>query len=148
MTVLRRWNVDWPGADDRIRALGRFRFTERQARFLATVMRHSGVCLPRQYCAFAGIVHGEKTRRFFAKLLRLGIACDYPCQHNRGRIYHLNHKPLYAAIGEPDSRLRRPMSAARVVENLTVLDAVLATPAVGWVSTSDEANRELSALVH
>jgi hypothetical protein len=32
-------------------------------------------------------------------------------------IYHLHHKPLYAAIGEPDSRLRRPMSAARVVEN-------------------------------
>jgi hypothetical protein len=148
MTVIRSSNVCWPGADERVRALGRFRFTERQARFLVTVMRHSGVCLPRQYCAFARIVHGDKTRRFFAKLIRRGFACEYPCRHNRGRIYHIHHKPLYAAIGVPDSRLRRPMSAARVVENLTVLDAVVATPAVNWVSTADEANRQLTALMH
>jgi hypothetical protein len=32
-------------------------FTERQARFLVLVMQHSGVCLLRQYSAFAGIVH-------------------------------------------------------------------------------------------
>ena len=40
------------------------------------------------------------------------------------------------------------MWAARVVENLTVLDAVLATPAVSWVSTADEANGQLAALMH
>jgi transcription elongation factor len=28
-------------------------FTERQARFLALVMRHSGVCVPRQYAQVA-----------------------------------------------------------------------------------------------
>ena len=44
--------------DDRVAAIKAFRFTERQARFLVTVMLHSGVCLGRQYCAFAGIVHG------------------------------------------------------------------------------------------
>ncbi len=134
-------------ADERVHAVAKLRFTERQARFLATVLLHSGVCLPRQYCAFAGIVHGEKTRRFFAKLVRRGFACDYPCRHNRGRIYHFHHKPLYAAIGETESRLRRPMSAARVVENLIVLDAVLATPAVSWLSTADDANRDLAALL-
>jgi len=32
------------------------------------VMRHAGVCLLRQYSTFAGIVHGQKTRAFFAKL--------------------------------------------------------------------------------
>ena len=133
--------------EDRVRALTRFGFTERQARFLATVLLHSGVCLPRQYCASAGIVHGEKTRRFFAKLVRRGFACDYRCRHNRGRIYHVHHKPLYAAIGEPESRLRRPMSAARLVENLAMLDAVIATRAGCWLSTAREANLELAALM-
>jgi hypothetical protein len=36
-------------------------FTERQVRFLVTVMLHSGVFLERQYCRFAGITHGQKT---------------------------------------------------------------------------------------
>ena len=35
-------------ADDRVPAVARFGFTLRQARFLVTVMRHAGVCLPRQ----------------------------------------------------------------------------------------------------
>jgi hypothetical protein len=35
--------------------------TERQARFLTTVMLHAGVCVPRQYARFCDIVHGEKT---------------------------------------------------------------------------------------
>lgn len=34
-------------------------FTERQARFLATVMVHGGVFVERQYCQFAGIAHGQ-----------------------------------------------------------------------------------------
>jgi hypothetical protein len=134
-------------ADERVHAVGTLGFTERQARFLATVLLHSGVCLPRQYCGFAGIVHGEKTRRFFAKLVRRRFARAYPCRHNRGRVYHVHHRPLYAAVGEPESRLRRPMSAARVIENLTVLDAVLATRTVGWLATSKEANRELAVVI-
>jgi hypothetical protein len=44
-------------------------FTERQARFLATVMVHSGVFLDRQYCRFAGITHGQKSHDFIARLL-------------------------------------------------------------------------------
>jgi hypothetical protein len=47
-------------------------FTERQARFLVLVMRHAGVCVMRQYATFADIVFGDKTRAFFAKLVRLG----------------------------------------------------------------------------
>jgi hypothetical protein len=39
---------------DRVRAISEFGFTERQARFLVTVMLHSGVCLLRQYSSFAG----------------------------------------------------------------------------------------------
>lgn len=133
-------------ADDRVKAVVEFGFTERQARFLVTVMLHSGVCLLRQYTTFAGIVHGQKTRRFFAKLVKHGYATAYPCRHNRGRVYHVQHKPLYRAIGETDSRLRRPMPAARVVERLTLLDALLSGPEVVWLATDEERQVHLSSL--
>lgn len=66
-------------AEDRGQAVIKFGFTERQARFLVTVMLHSGVCLPRQYERFAGIVHGKRTGRFFRKLIKHGYAAAYPC---------------------------------------------------------------------
>jgi hypothetical protein len=133
-------------AEDRVNAIVEFGFTERQARFLVTVMLHSGLCLPRQYIAFAGIVHGQKTRKFFAKLVRRGYARAYRCRHNRGRVYHLHHKPLYRAIDQTDSRYRRPMSASRVVEGLVLLDALLATPSVVWLATEEEKQVHLTGL--
>lgn len=133
-------------AEDRVKAVAGFGFTERQARFLVTVMLHSGVCLLRHYTAFAGIVHGQKTRKFFAKLVKHGYASAYPCRHNRGRVYQVHHKPLYRAIGETDSRHRRPLSAARVVENLILLDALLSSPSVVWLGTEEEKQAHLSGL--
>jgi hypothetical protein len=52
----------------RVSAVAGFGFTERQARFLVTVMVHSGVFLERQSCHLAGIVHGQK-RTDFTKTL-------------------------------------------------------------------------------
>lgn len=133
-------------AEDRVRAVVEFGFTERQARFLAMVMLHSGVCLQRQYTAFAGIVHGQKTRKLFEKLVKCGYATAYPCRHNRGRVYRVHYKPLYRAIGETDSRHRRPMSAPRVVENLMLLDGLLANPSILWLAAEDEIQVYLSLL--
>src|SRR6266496_3462902 len=124
--------------DERVSAIAELGFTERQARFLVTVMLHSGVCLPRQYSAFAGIVHGQKTRNFFDKLVRRGYASSYACRHNRGHVYHIDWKPLYRAIAETDSRFRRPMSAAAVIQNLTVLDALIATPPGSWLTRAPD----------
>jgi hypothetical protein len=132
--------------EDRANAVAKFGFTLRQARFLVTVMLHSGVCLRRQYATFAGIVLGEKTRRFFAKLVRLRYASAYPCRHNRGHVYQVHHKGLYRAIGETDSRHRRPLSATRVVENLMLLDAVLAEPNLVWLATDHDKAVHLTAL--
>ena len=120
--------------DERVRAIAELGFTDRQARFLVTVMLHSGVCLLRQYSAFASIVHGQKTRKFFDKLVRRGYVTAYACRHNRGHVYHVDWKPLYRIIDEPDSRFRRPMSAAAVIQNLMVLDAVVATGAGSWLT--------------
>ena len=105
------------GADERVRAIADMGFTERQARFLVVVMRHAGVCLPRQYAGFAGIANGgQKCNAFFARLVRRGLAAAIPCVHNRARLYHVHARGLYAAIGEGSSRYRRPVPACRTAE--------------------------------
>lgn len=124
--------------EDRVTAVAEFGFTQRQARFLVMVMRHAGVCLLRQYSAFAGIVPGQKTRAFFNKLVSRRFASSYACRHNRGRLYHVQHYPLYEAIGEPNSRYRRPVPAGRIAERLTLLDGVLANPELTWLATQVE----------
>lgn len=139
MTRLRSSSfVEAAAAADPVTAVAAFGFTERQARFLVTVMQHSGVCLLRQYTAFAGIAHGQKTWAFFDKLVRCRYAIPYRCRHHRGRIYHLRHKPLYRAIGAGDSRHRRSMSAAQVIDRLAMLDAVIASPNVTWLANAEE----------
>jgi len=80
-------------------------FTARQAQFLILIARHSGVCVMRQYSTFAGIVFGQKTRKFFDRLVRSGFVATYDCAHGRGRVFHVRHRAIYEAIGEPDSRL-------------------------------------------
>ena len=51
-------------------------FSERQARFLATVMAHSGVFVERQYCRFAGVAHGQKSHDFIRRLVDAGFVRD------------------------------------------------------------------------
>ena len=132
--------------DERSKAVAKIGFTERQARFLVTVMLHSGVCVPRQYATFVGIVHGQKTRKFFAKLVRLGYASMYDCRHNRARIYHVNQRALYKAIGEADSRLRRPLTLSHAIQRLMVLDAIVEDPDLVWLGTAEEKAAHLTAL--
>jgi Omp85 superfamily domain len=81
--------------DERVQTVVKVGVTERQARFLVTVMLHAGVCVPRQYARFCSIVHGLKTRKFFAKLVRLGYASEHDCRHNRARVYHVHHSGIW-----------------------------------------------------
>lgn len=112
--------------------------TERQAGFLVTVMLHSGVCLGRHYGAFAGIPYGRKTHDFYDELLARGYATARPCRHNTAKLYHVHHKPLYTAIGEPDNRHRKVTSLPRAVERIMLLDAVLADRQRTWFATEQE----------
>jgi hypothetical protein len=120
---------------DRCTPIAGMGFTPRQAAFLVTVMVHAGVCVPRQYTRFAGIVFGQKTRDFFAALVRRRMATAYPCWRGAGRLYHVHHKALYRAIGEPDNRHRRAVTVSRAIERLMVLDVVLGDPALTWLGT-------------
>jgi hypothetical protein len=107
-------------ATERSKLLAPFGFTERQGRFLATVMLHSGVFVGRQYAAFAGITHGQKVHDFIDKLLVRKLVTPIELgTTGRTRIFHVHHKPLYAAIGEPDNRNRRRVTADRAIEWLS-----------------------------
>jgi hypothetical protein len=103
------------------------------------VMRHSGLCIKRQYAAFAGIANGgEKCNAFFRKPVRRGFAIPTACIHNRANLFHVHAKPLYHAIGEPDSRYRRTVPARAAGERLMRLDAALISPDLDWVATRIE----------
>jgi hypothetical protein len=124
---------------ERIQALSDYGLTDREARFLVLVMRHSGLCIKRQYAAFAGIKPGgEKCQAFFDKLVRRGYAVTAQCIHNRARLYHVHHKPLYHAIGEPESRYRRAVPARAVLDRLMRLDTVLMSPDLDWLTTQSQ----------
>jgi hypothetical protein len=113
-----------------------FRFTERQARFLVTVLQHSGVFMGRHYAAFASITHGQKVHDFLERLLAARFATAFHVgRTGRTRIFHVHHKPLYAAIGEPENRNRKPIAIGRAIERMMMLDAVLAERELLWLGT-------------
>jgi hypothetical protein len=119
----------------RVMSLRDFGFTQRQREFLVTVMVHSGCFLERQYCSFTGTVRGQNSREFVARLVACGFArAIEPGPVRRGRLYHVHHKPLYEAIGQPDNRNRRLQSVGRMVERVMILDAVLSDRRCWWLS--------------
>lgn len=127
---------------ERAKFLVPFGLTERQARFLATVMLHAGVFVGRQYAAFAGITHGQRVHDFIETLLvRRFVTPIELGSTGRTRIFHVHHKPLYAAIGEPDNRNRRRVTIVRAIERLMVLDGVLADRSVTWLGSEREKRR-------
>jgi hypothetical protein len=123
---------------ERVQAVAKKGFTDRQAGFLVTVMLHSGVCVARQYCAYARIVRGQKVFDLFASLVARRYATSYSAAHRRAHIYHVHSKTLYAAIGEPNDRNRKPVTLARAVERLMVLDAVLGETRLRWLASERE----------
>ena len=124
--------------DERVQAVTTFGFTERQAGFLVTVMLHAGVCLGRHYCTFADIAYGRKMHDFFERVVTRRYGTFQTCRHNTARLYHIHSKRLYAAIGEPDNRHRKPTAFPRAVERLMVLDAVLADRERVWLATESD----------
>ena len=125
-------------AQERVGALRNLGFTERQAGFLVTVMLHSGVCMGRQYCAYGRIAYGRKMHDFFRLLVARRYATPRACGTQNARLFHVQHRPLYRAIGQEDNRHRKPMALARAVERLMLLDAVLADRDRHWLATEDE----------
>lgn len=124
--------------EERVDHVARQGFTDRQAAFLVTVMLHAGVCVGRQYCAFAGITYGQIVCDFLDSLVARKYASAQPCGSSRWRLFHVHHKRLYSAIGEPNNRHRKPMALPRAVERLMVLDGVLLDRQTRWLATERE----------
>jgi hypothetical protein len=133
-------------AEDRVKTVAAFGFTERQTRFLMLVMRHAGICVPRQYAAFAGTAYGRRVNALFDRLVERGYATLCGCLHNRARLYHVRHHALYHAIGEPHSRYRRPVPAACISDRLMLLDGMLTSPDTTWLATAPEKAHALTTL--
>lgn len=124
---------------ERVQAVVDYGFTNRQARFLVLVMRHAGLCVKRQYAAFAGIASGgDKCNAFFDKLVRRGFAVTADCIHNRAKLYHVQHRALYHSVGDADSRYRRAVPARFAAERLMRLDAALTASDLDWLVTRSE----------
>jgi hypothetical protein len=139
-----RWSLDQANAE-RAEALAAFGFTDRQARFLVQVLLHAGVFVERQYCQFAGIVHGQKTSDFLTRLVERRFATAVPTGPlHRGRLFHVHYKPLWTAIGEPDSRYRKPSALGRLIERVMLLDAVLDDPSHLWLGPSRDKLRHFA----
>ena len=107
----------------RVNALLPFGFTERQARFLVTVMAHSGSFLERQRtCAFTGTAREQNSPEFVARLVSRLIRHG---DHTRQR--------------SPRSNLPRGSQAALVMERVavhTTSDALNASSTCGRLERS------------
>jgi hypothetical protein len=124
--------------DERVQAVAKCGFTDRQARFLVTVMLHAGMCVPRQYARFVGTAYGHNVTKFFDKLVERRYATATDCLHNRASLYHVQHQALYRAIGQPQSRYRRPVSARQAIDRVRLLDGVISHPEITWLATEQD----------
>jgi hypothetical protein len=120
---------------ERAAALEALGFRPRPAAFLTTVALHSGYCVRRQYAAFAGINYGKNVGDFLEHLVERKLADRIVFRTDRGAIYHLVGRSLYAAIGQADNRNRRHASPPVIARKLMLLDFVLAHPDFAWYAT-------------
>src|SRR5262245_17786365 len=136
-----RWAIELVNTE-RLNAITSFGFTDHQARFLLNVLLYSGVFVERQYCSFRGIVHGQKSTEFIRTLVdrRFATAIATGKLH-RGRMFHVHYKPLWTAIGEPDSRFRKAAALGRMIERVMLLDAVLDEPVSRWLGPAIDKRR-------
>ena len=56
-------------------------------------------------------------------------------------MFHVHYKPLWAAIGEPDNRFRKPTAQGRMIERVMLLDAVLDDREFTWLGPSMDKRR-------
>jgi hypothetical protein len=135
------WTIDMANAE-RTDALAAFGFTDRQARFLLQVLLHAGVFVERQYCRFAGIRHGQKSTDFINRLVERRYATPILTGRlHRGRMFHVHYKPLWATIGEPDNRFRKPAALGRMIERVMLLDMVLDDGEYTWLGPAADKRR-------
>jgi hypothetical protein len=121
----------------RIEALRAFGYTPREAAFIALAALHGGYFLGRQYAAFIGAKRGRPDHVLVRKAVALGHCASrrFP---GGSRVHHLGSRPLFAALGDPDNRNRRPRPPVGVLRNLMRLDFAVEHPDLDFLVTERE----------
>lgn len=120
---------------DAVVALG---FSRRNASFLTMVLLHGGYFVRRQYCAFAGVQKGMTDWAVVNRLLARKLARPLTYSAQRGKVYRLCGRPLYAAADVEYVVGRGEVSQAMIARRLMLLDFVLTEPSLEWYATPAE----------
>ena len=123
--------------EEKIEVLKAFGYTEAEARFLYIVATHSGYFLARQFLNFVGAKRGYRTHSLAQKLVTLGHGAmrEY---RQKGCIYHLYSRKLYARIGHENLRNRRRHRLEAIRTRLLGLDFILANQGLQYLETEGE----------
>src|SRR5205085_2226306 len=82
-----------------------------------------------------GVRYGKNVRAFLDGLVTRGLADRFVVRADRGHVYHLHARAVYAAIGEDEHRHRRPSGPAQIARKLMLLDVVVRRQEATWVAT-------------
>jgi hypothetical protein len=123
--------------EERIQAVARFGYTRREAQFLSVAALQSGFFLRRQYCQFIGKEPGGTAATLLEKVVAKAHATAVAgCQN--AKVYHLDSRPFYAALGQEDNRNRRARPPVVIKNRLMGLDFVLDHPGRRYLATEQE----------
>ncbi|MCC6589072.1 MAG: hypothetical protein IT168_20410 [Bryobacterales bacterium] len=122
---------------ERIANVAKLGYGEPEARFLTLVALHGGYFVRREFDGHLGVKRGKRTEALVEKLLDRGHARRQVYEHNR-QVFHLHFRPLYAAVGDENSRNRRDHQPQAVKARLMGLDFVLAHPECRYYATEVE----------
>jgi hypothetical protein len=123
--------------EERIAAIQKFGYTEREAEFLCLAALHGGYFLRRQYNTFHQQRPGGTADRLIEKAVIQGHVRIHESA-DRTFIYHIAAKSLFEAMGEEDNRNRRWRRPYSVKVKLMGLDFVLAHPEHRYLATETE----------
>ncbi len=122
---------------EQISSLRGFGYNEREAAFLAVAALHSGYFLRRQYCAFIGTGFGYPDKLFIDRALELRHVREISLRYRR-KLYSIQSRPLFEALGEIDNRNRRLHEPQTIKARLMSLDYILGKLDASWYPTETE----------
>jgi len=91
-----------------IAALTQFGYTAREAEFLYIVAVHSGFFLQRQFMQFVDVAGRGPATYFLKKAIQKHHVREHLPERGTQKIYHLFSRTIYAALGNENSRHRKP----------------------------------------
>ncbi len=117
-----------------------FGYTEVEAQFLHIAATHSGYFTVGQFLSFAKASYGNRNARFVEKLLTLGHASVQRYRRN-SRVYHLDRRRIYSAIGKEYLPRRRKHEIRYIRTRLLGLDFILAHAEQSYLETAESKRR-------